>query len=127
MTDGYEKESCELEPWTRQSSVCQFTDDSGNCTKPGLDNAKSGDYPLARPLFIYPAKQSLTNETFREFTRFSLEKAETDLVKEVWHVPTSESQHDTNLDKIESAIGDVTCSPAVRVPWTRCGPRARRC
>ena len=83
-------------------------DDGGSCTKPSLDNAKSGDYPLARPLFIYPAKQSLTDETFRAFMRFYLKKVETDLVKEIGYVPSSKSQRDENLDKLESAISDVT-------------------
>lgn len=83
-------------------------DDSGSCAKPSLDNAKSGDYPLARPLFIYAAKQSLQDRVFREFMRFYLKTAETDLVKKIGYVPSSAEQRDTNLEKLESEIKDVT-------------------
>lgn len=82
-------------------------DESGTCTPPSLDNAKDGSYPLARPLFIYAAKASLQKRTFREFMRFYLNKAETDLVKEVGYVPSSKELRDKNLSKLESAIQDV--------------------
>lgn len=83
-------------------------DESGTCTEPSLENAKSGDYPLARPLFIYPRKESLEDRTFREFVRFYLEQAETDLVAEIGYVPTSTELRDENLDRLDAAIEEVT-------------------
>jgi phosphate transport system substrate-binding protein len=82
-------------------------DGGSGCTPPSLANAKDGSYPLARPLFIYPAKGSLEKEQVREFLRFYLEQAETDIVSEIGYVPTSEQLRDDNLDKLESAIEDV--------------------
>lgn len=80
---------------------------SDTCTAPSLENAKSGDYPMARPLFIYPAKESLAQKQVREFVRFYLNKAESDLVKEVGYVPSNEEQKQENLDRLESAIDEV--------------------
>ena len=81
--------------------------ESDTCTAPSLDNAKDGSYPLARPLYIYVAKESLTNQTVSEFVRFYIQQAETDLVKEIGYVPESESQRDENLDTLDAAIEDV--------------------
>ncbi|WP_101294505.1 PstS family phosphate ABC transporter substrate-binding protein [Halegenticoccus soli] len=79
-------------------------DDSGTCTAPSLDNAKSGDYPMARPLFIYGAKSSIQEKPQVEaFLEFYLNKAETDLVKKVGYVPSSAEQRDKNLQKLEQA------------------------
>ncbi len=83
--------------------------DAGDgCTEPSLENAKDGSYPMARPLFIYPAKDALEEEQVQEFLKYYLESAETDMVSEIGYVPSSEEQMNENLDKLESNIEDVS-------------------
>jgi phosphate transport system substrate-binding protein len=84
-------------------------EDRSNCTPPSLDNAKTGDYPMARPLFIYPDAASIReNEQVYEFVRFYLENAATDLVKQIGYVPTSEELRGENLNKLQNVIGEGT-------------------
>ena len=86
----------------RVKAVEVAAEDRSNCTAPSLENAKSGDYPLARPLFIYPAKQSIREkDQVYQFLEFYLRKAESDLVKEIGYVPTSEELREKNLNKLE--------------------------
>ncbi|WP_265112165.1 PstS family phosphate ABC transporter substrate-binding protein [Halosolutus halophilus] len=84
--------------------------DNGNgCVEPSIETAKSGEYkPLSRPLFIYIAKESLTKPAVRNFARFYLKRAATDLVSDVGYVPVTEEQRDENLEKLEAAIEEVT-------------------
>ena len=83
-------------------------DNGDGCVKPSLDTAKSGEYkPLARPLFIYVAKESLEKEQVREFVRFYLERTDSDLISQIGYVPLSEEKAQENLDKLESAIEEV--------------------
>ena len=82
-------------------------EDKANCTPPSLDNAKAGDYPMARPLFIYPDAESIREkEQVRKFVRFYLNQSETDLVKQIGYVPTSEELREENLSKLEDVIGE---------------------
>ncbi|WP_222918199.1 PstS family phosphate ABC transporter substrate-binding protein [Natrinema sp. SYSU A 869] len=84
--------------------------DNGNgCVEPSIETAKSGEYrPLSRPLFIYVAKESLAQPAVRDFARFYMERATTDLVSDVGYVPITETQRDENLEKLETAIEEVT-------------------
>ncbi|PCR91139.1 PstS family phosphate ABC transporter substrate-binding protein [Natrinema ejinorense] len=84
--------------------------DNGNgCVEPSIETAKTGEYkPLSRPLFIYVAKESLTQPAVRDFVRFYMDQATTDLVSDVGYVPITETQRDENLEKLESAIEEVT-------------------
>jgi phosphate transport system substrate-binding protein len=75
------------------------------CTAPSLDNAKDGSYPMARPLFIYAAKSSLESELVYEFLEFYLTKAETDVIKDIGYVPSSQDQRDENLETLKTAAG----------------------
>jgi phosphate transport system substrate-binding protein len=75
------------------------------CTPPGLDTAKDGSYPLARPLFIYVSQAALQREEVYEFVRFFLEKSATDRVSEIGYVPASEQQREDNLAKLEDVAG----------------------
>ena len=82
-------------------------EDTSNAVKPSLDNAKSGDYPMARPLFVYPAKSSIQEkEQVHQFLQFYLEQAETDIVKEIGYVPTSQDLRDENLDKLQEVADE---------------------
>ena len=90
-------------------------DDRSNCTAPSLENAKSGDYPLARPLFIYPAKQSIRQkDQVYQFLEFYLRKAETDLVKQIGYVPISKELRDENLKKLEAVADGRTPETTTR-------------
>lgn len=82
-------------------------EEDDECTPPSLDNAKTGDYPMARPLYIYASADSLRNsKVVREFTRFYLEKADSDRIKEIGYVPSSAEQVDTNLQKLEETVSE---------------------
>jgi phosphate transport system substrate-binding protein len=80
-------------------------DGGQGCTPPGLDTAREGSYPMARPLFIYAAESSLQDEAVYEFMRFYLEQAATDTISEVGYVPSSDDQREANLDTLEEAAG----------------------
>ncbi|WP_254531337.1 PstS family phosphate ABC transporter substrate-binding protein [Natrinema gelatinilyticum] len=84
--------------------------DNGNgCVEPSIETAKSGEYkPLSRPLFIYVAKESLAESAVRNFVRFYMKRAATDLVSEVGYVPITEEQRDENLEKLDAQIAEVT-------------------
>lgn len=80
-------------------------EEGGKCTPPSLENAKTGDYPMARPLYIYANADSLRNsKAVRKFTKFYLEKAGTDRVKEIGYVPSSSEQVEKNLKKLEKTV-----------------------
>ena len=82
-------------------------EDRSNCAPPSLDNAKTGDYPMARPLFIYPDAESIReNEQVYEFIEFYLNQSETNLVKQIGYVPTSADLREENLNKLEDVIGE---------------------
>ncbi|QFU81120.1 PstS family phosphate ABC transporter substrate-binding protein [Natronorubrum aibiense] len=84
-------------------------DDGNGCVEPSIETAMSGEYtPLSRPLFIYVAKESLEKPAVRDFARFYMEQAATDLVSEVGYVPITEEKRDENLERLEEAIEEVT-------------------
>lgn len=86
----------------RVKAVKIAEEDVSKAVEPSLDNAKSGDYPMARPLFIYPAAESIKQkDQVYEFLKFYLEKAETDIVKQIGYVPSSVEMRDDNLSKLE--------------------------
>jgi phosphate transport system substrate-binding protein len=86
----------------RVKAVSIKESEDGTCTPPSLENAKDDSYPMARPLFIYPAKGAIQEKRqVAEFVEFYLEKAETDLVKQIGYVPASESLRDENLNRLE--------------------------
>jgi phosphate transport system substrate-binding protein len=80
-----------------------------NCAPPSLDNAKTGDYPMARPLFIYPDAASIReNEQVREFLEFYLTQSETDLVKQIGYVPSNAELAEENLTRLENVTDETT-------------------
>jgi phosphate transport system substrate-binding protein len=49
-------------------------DSGGGCIEPSADNVNAGKYkPLARPLFIYPAKSALKRPEFAAFVTYYLD------------------------------------------------------
>ncbi|ELZ17854.1 phosphate binding protein [Haloterrigena salina JCM 13891] len=84
-------------------------DNGDGCVEPSIDTAMSGEYtPLSRPLYIYVAKESLAKSAVRDFTRFYMKQAATDLVSDVGYVPLTEENRDENLEKLNGAIAEVT-------------------
>jgi len=82
--------------------------DSG-CVEPSLANAKSNDYPLARPLFTYPDQNHLSKDRVAEFCRFWLENSTSDqlVAEDVGYVPNNEETKETMLDRLDAAIEDA--------------------
>lgn len=91
-----------------QDSVKAVSIDNGNgCIQPSLETAKAGEYkPLSRPLFTYPAKQSLGEEHVAEFAKFWIENTTNKeiVANNVGYVPLDEQQKNEQMTKLESAI-----------------------
>ena len=84
--------------------------DNGTCVKPSLKNARQGTYPLARPLYIYPAKGELTKDRVAEFCQYWLENStSTEIVANtVGYVPNSEETKQTMVQRLNNAIDDAS-------------------
>jgi phosphate transport system substrate-binding protein len=78
------------------------------CVTPSIETAMTGRYiPLSRPLFIYVAREALTEPAVRDFTRFFIERAATDLVSAVGYVPITTATRDENHRRLEAAVEEV--------------------
>lgn len=85
-------------------------DDGEGCIKPSLETAKSGTYkPLSRPLYTYPAKESLAEEHVAEFARFFVKQsANTELVaNQIGYVPNTQEDMQAELDQLNEVIESV--------------------
>jgi phosphate transport system substrate-binding protein len=72
-------------------------DGGSGCVEPSTANAQSGTYkPLARPLFIYVNKASMSKEQVADFVRYYVEKID-EVVEEAKYVPLTAEQK-TKLD-----------------------------
>ena len=70
--------------------------------EPTPENAKNGDYSLARPLFIYVNPQALDRPEVRAFVEYYLETArDTTLVTEVGYVKLTEEEYNESIAAIE--------------------------
>ncbi|ELZ96827.1 phosphate ABC transporter substrate-binding protein [Haloferax mucosum ATCC BAA-1512] len=84
--------------------------DGDGYVEPSLDTALSGDYtPLSRPLFTYPAQESLTEEHVAEFARYWLKKSTSKKIvaDQVGYVPLGEEEQQEMLDKLNAAIDEA--------------------
>ncbi|MGQ3410715.1 PstS family phosphate ABC transporter substrate-binding protein [Natrinema sp. LN54] len=74
---------------------------------PSLQAASEGTYPLARPLFIYPAEGALEREPVYEFVNFYLENSNADwIADDVGYVPSNQDMVDENMSALEDAAGE---------------------
>lgn len=81
-------------------SVRESEDDE--CGAPGLRAAAEGEYPMARPLFIYPSEEAMDREEVYSFLEFYLEEAGTDYIAdEIGYVPSGTDLVEENLSKLE--------------------------
>lgn len=85
-------------------------DDGDGCVEPSLETARSGEYtPLSRPLFTYPAVDSLAEDHIAAFARYFVEQTTNEqlVAEDVGYVPLPESEQATMMDRLESAIEDA--------------------
>jgi len=70
--------------------------------EPTPENAKSGDYPLARPLYIYISENALEKPEVKAFAQFYLETArDTEAVTLIGYVPLETDEYNTSLALVE--------------------------
>ncbi|MFD1513126.1 PstS family phosphate ABC transporter substrate-binding protein [Halomarina rubra] len=83
--------------------------DSDGAVAPKLETAKSGAYPLARPLFTYPARESLAEEHVAAFAKFFVEQSTNEdiVANQVGYVPNSQEEADEMMSTLESAIQEA--------------------
>lgn len=88
----------------REETTALALDEGSGCVEPSLDTAQSGDYGLARPLFIYVNSEALESKPFvRDFVTFYLENA-TDqslLGEQIGYVPISEERAQDSIETVE--------------------------
>ncbi len=76
-------------------------DGGKGCVAPSFETVNQGDYkPLARPLFIYVKKDSLTRPEVAEFMKFYLTNAPA-VVGEVGYVAVPQDKYDAGLALLE--------------------------
>jgi len=78
-------------------------DGGGGCVEPSTPNAQSGKYkPLARPLFIYISKASMTKKQVKDFVGYYVESID-EVVREARFVPLTTEQK-TKLTESHTAL-----------------------
>jgi len=95
---------------SNQDAVTAVSVDDGNgYVEPTLDNAKSGDYPLARPLFTYPKVSSLAEDHIAEFARYMVrQSANTEIIADqIGYVPKTEEEMQSELDALNEVISNA--------------------
>lgn len=80
-------------------------DGGDGCTAPSLENAQEESYPMARPLYVYAAEESLQDSTVADFMRYFIENSSSELVSEIGYVPANEEVVEENLSTLEDATG----------------------
>ncbi|MEF8806898.1 PstS family phosphate ABC transporter substrate-binding protein [Natronomonas sp.] len=80
--------------------------DGGDPVEPSLEGAKSGNYPLARPLFFYGNMGNIQEKNhLQEFLEFYINEADEDYIAEnIGYVPSSDEMVEDNLATLEAAI-----------------------
>jgi phosphate transport system substrate-binding protein len=70
---------------------------------PSLEAAQSGDYPMARPLYIYASADSLSEkEQVYAYTEYYLENSSAEFIADdIGYVPSNQEQVDENLSTLE--------------------------
>ncbi len=71
----------------------------GDCVAPSAETITSGDYPLARPLYIYVKNASLAQPHVKAFVKYYIENA-TKLAEDNQFVPAPQDSLDADLAKI---------------------------
>ncbi|AEJ60832.1 phosphate binding protein [Spirochaeta thermophila DSM 6578] len=79
-----------------------------NGVAPSLETARTYEYPLSRPIFIYVRKSALARPEVAAFVRFYIERTNSDLISEIGYVPVTDEVVKENLAKLEKAIAEVS-------------------
>jgi len=79
--------------------------DDGSPVEPSLEGAKSGEYPLARPLFFYANTNKLEDKNhLQEFIDYYIDEAAKEYVaNEIGYVPSSDEMVEANRENLEAA------------------------
>ena len=82
-------------------SIAETADDEP--AAPSLEAAQAGDYPMARPLYIYASADSLSEkDQVYGFTEYYLENSSAEFIAdEIGYVPSNQQQVDENLSTLE--------------------------
>nr|PZN38994.1 MAG: hypothetical protein DIU70_10110 [Bacillota bacterium] len=70
------------------------------CVAPNDETIRSGTYPLARPVYIYPTRKALERPEVKAFVEFYLKNAP-ELVPEVGYTPLPQEMYEESLQKIQ--------------------------
>ncbi len=80
-------------------------DSGGGCVEPSPETAQDGSYtPLARPLFIYPAKAAMDKPEVKAFLEFYLEN-DADIAEAAQFIPLNEEQKAEAQSAFDSLAG----------------------
>ncbi|AIY89860.1 PstS family phosphate ABC transporter substrate-binding protein [Geoglobus acetivorans] len=96
-----------LENKDRVKAVEIKNPETGACVAPSIESGQSGEYPLARPLYIYVNKEALKKPAVREFVKFYLENLDSGIVEEIGYIPISEKIKEENLKKFNDALKEL--------------------
>lgn len=77
-------------------------EDAGGCTAPSDETVLSGNYPLARPLFIYVKKASLTRPEVSTFVRYYLETTP-EIIGDVGYTAAPAEDYEKGLELVGAA------------------------
>ncbi len=85
-----------------------FAVDNGEsgCVEPSLETAEAGEYPLARPLFIYVNNESLSDPAVADYVSFYLDNVN-DVITDVGYIPAPEEALSEAQTTVEEAISSA--------------------
>jgi phosphate transport system substrate-binding protein len=81
-------------------------DDGSGCVAPTVETAQSGDYPLARPLFVYASDEALRKRHVRAFLEYALTNALT-LARDSLLVPLTDEQVQEEQTKFTETVEEL--------------------
>jgi phosphate transport system substrate-binding protein len=81
-------------------------EDGGDPVEPSLEGAKSGNYPLARPLFTYGHMGKIQEKNhLQEFIEYYINESDEDYIaNDIGYVPANDQMVEDNLTALEEAI-----------------------
>jgi phosphate transport system substrate-binding protein len=80
-------------------------DGGDGCVAPTVETAQSGEYsPLSRPLFIYPSREALQDETVRAFVEYYVDNASS-VAETIGFIPLTDEQLTKSQDSVQSLTG----------------------
>ena len=91
------------------------------CIKPSAETIADGTYaPLSRPIFIYPKISSLDKPEVREFVRFYVNPANTELISQTGYIPFPQAMYERATQRLNSGAPG-TVFTRIRQPGRQAG------